>query len=239
MSDQRREGKTPIRHPGPRCPCVACSKQRGELTSVTLAPAAQGCREALEEMLQTAVRLPDSQYRYSRCNHCNASWWDNEEHNLRCPVPHWRAALAACPPSAGSRKTPQELTVFLGFDEWPHSNGRLGFEHGQTIAASVTFEIRNGTAVYIIRPAAPRAAEAGQREDWTRAKDSHPPPHARYEVYRREVGTFVATPCYGMHQPWWVPLTADLYAPGAIHFPIQPDDRWRPWVTPEAGTEGG
>jgi hypothetical protein len=34
-------------------------------------------------------------------------------------------------------------------------------------------------------------------------KTKHPPPHAKYLV-SREGWMFVATPCYGMHQPWWV-----------------------------------
>lgn len=38
----------------------------------------------------------------------------------------------------------------------------------------------------------------------TKVKDAHPRPHARYTV-RRDGNWFVATPCYGMHAPWWVP----------------------------------
>lgn len=41
-------------------------------------------------------------------------------------------------------------------------------------------------------------------EPWTRVSDAKPAPHARYFVRRDEI-TFTATPCYGLHNPWWVP----------------------------------
>ena len=37
----------------------------------------------------------------------------------------------------------------------------------------------------------------------TENKRQHPPPHAKYLV-SRDGWHFVATPCYGMHHPWWV-----------------------------------
>ena len=48
------------------------------------------------------------------------------------------------------------------------------------------------------------------------------PPHARYLVQRQRF-QFVATPCYGMHAPWWVPMT-----PTGESDPIatEPDDTW-------------
>ena len=41
---------------------------------------------------------------------------------------------------------------------------------------------------------------------WTAVSEQHPAPHAKYLV-RRDRWRFVATPCYGMHAPWWVPAT--------------------------------
>lgn len=40
---------------------------------------------------------------------------------------------------------------------------------------------------------------------WTFVKDAHPKPHAKYLV-RRNGYVHTATPCYGMHAPWWVPI---------------------------------
>lgn len=36
----------------------------------------------------------------------------------------------------------------------------------------------------------------------------YPPPHTRYLVARGGY-QFVATPCYGMHSPWWVAMVTD------------------------------
>lgn len=38
----------------------------------------------------------------------------------------------------------------------------------------------------------------------TTNSDRKPEPHRRYLVLRSG-RWFVATPCYGMHSPWWVP----------------------------------
>lgn len=42
---------------------------------------------------------------------------------------------------------------------------------------------------------------------WRRSESEHPMPprHAVHRVWRRDVGFFDATPCYGLHAPWWVP----------------------------------
>ena len=40
---------------------------------------------------------------------------------------------------------------------------------------------------------------------WHRVADRMPPPHRIYLVRREGVGEFHATPCYGLHSPWWVP----------------------------------
>lgn len=34
-------------------------------------------------------------------------------------------------------------------------------------------------------------------------KKGMPPPHQKYLV-KRDGHFFIATPCYGMHHPWWV-----------------------------------
>lgn len=59
---------------------------------------------------------------------------------------------------------------------------------------------------------------------WQRIADAHPAPHARYLVCRERVA-FVATPCYGLHVPWWVPSGAmgELDPVG-----FQPEDLWCP-----------
>ena len=41
--------------------------------------------------------------------------------------------------------------------------------------------------------------------EWQPIETSHPPAHNRYRVWRKDVGFFTATPCYGIHHPWWVP----------------------------------
>lgn len=74
-------------------------------------------------------------------------------------------------------------------------------------------------------------------EEWTKAADRHPAPHARYEVRRADLGTFVATPCYGLHAPWWVPLVADVFAPGAIAFDFDDADEWRPFCAAPVAKE--
>lgn len=63
--------------------------------------------------------------------------------------------------------------------------------------------------------------------NWTKVTDSYPPPHAKYTVKRGDYAPiyFVATPCYGMHSPWWVPST-----PQGETDPINIEsiDSWRP-----------
>jgi len=52
----------------------------------------------------------------------------------------------------------------------------------------------------------------------------HPQPHARYLVKRGHY-TFVATPCYGMHAPWWVPMKHD----GELEpISMESTDKWMP-----------
>lgn len=60
--------------------------------------------------------------------------------------------------------------------------------------------------------------------EFTANEGHHPPPHERYLVNRGRIH-FIATPCYGMHQPWWVAQTAT----GEVEpVPMEPNDRWVP-----------
>ncbi len=63
---------------------------------------------------------------------------------------------------------------------------------------------------------------------WTLVSLAAPPPHRKYIVGRNHQ-KFIATPCYGMHEPWWVPTT-----PTGESEPIKMEytDRWAP-VPPE------
>ena len=68
---------------------------------------------------------------------------------------------------------------------------------------------------------------------WYSISQKMPEPHARYRVYRkgRSDGFFDATPCYGLHQPWWVPrngYTLQESEPIAM----EPTDRWQPLPPP-------
>lgn len=42
--------------------------------------------------------------------------------------------------------------------------------------------------------------------EFAKIAEAHPHPHQRYVVVRGAF-VFTATPCYGMHQPWWVVKT--------------------------------
>jgi len=43
-------------------------------------------------------------------------------------------------------------------------------------------------------------------QGWTDVRAAHPQPHKVYRVYSTATDqVFDATPCYGMHEPWWVP----------------------------------
>ncbi len=63
--------------------------------------------------------------------------------------------------------------------------------------------------------------------EWAKVKDEKPKPHARYYVRRGNL-LFTATPCYGMHAPWWVPRVPDDTTTPRETSPInmQDDDEW-------------
>ena len=50
----------------------------------------------------------------------------------------------------------------------------------------------------------------------------HPAPHRRYVVKRGDL-TVTATPCYGMHNPWWVVCTFEREVDPV---PMQDGDEW-------------
>lgn len=80
------------------------------------------------------------------------------------------------------------------------------------------------------------AEDAGVRshEVWQAVKQQHPPRHAKYLV-RRDSWRFVATPCYGMHAPWWVPASCNTLGykeDEPIH--MQDADEWVPLDSVEA-----
>lgn len=55
--------------------------------------------------------------------------------------------------------------------------------------------------------------------EWTKVGDLHPSPHAQYLV-RREGVIHTATPCYGMHAPWWVQKVMNgMFSSGATFSP--------------------
>lgn len=56
--------------------------------------------------------------------------------------------------------------------------------------------------------------------------EQYPKAHAKY-VVRREGVIFTATPCYGMHDPWWVVrVMGEAYE--AQPEPMKADDEWWP-----------
>lgn len=59
--------------------------------------------------------------------------------------------------------------------------------------------------------------------------ECHPDPHAKYVVVRDGL-VFTATPCYGMHSPWWVVTTMGdgVHTDEAPPVPFRPDDRYWP-----------
>ena len=66
----------------------------------------------------------------------------------------------------------------------------------------------------------------------TSVKDKYPPPHTKYLVNRGGF-YFTATPCYGMHNPWWVVriMNEDYSYPPAYEVPpvsMNEDDYWMP-----------
>lgn len=53
--------------------------------------------------------------------------------------------------------------------------------------------------------------------------DAYPPPHRRYVVIKEGL-IFTATPCYGMHRPWWVAKIMDGTEADPVD--MKDGDRW-------------
>lgn len=73
----------------------------------------------------------------------------------------------------------------------------------------------------------PNAAGVQQPVMPVRVRDGHPPRHEE-SVVRRDGVFFTATPCYGLHDPWWVVRTMDGEAPPVS---MRQDDEW--WTLAE------
>lgn len=71
-----------------------------------------------------------------------------------------------------------------------------------------------------------------ERQQWTKIEDAHPP--RGRQLVRRGRYMFTASPCYGMHNPWWVPLAGEQETD-----PIDmlKDDEWMPLPPPPPPTE--
>lgn len=72
-----------------------------------------------------------------------------------------------------------------------------------------------------------QSVSALDRQEWHKVADKQPRPHARYLV-RRDGATHTATPCYGMHAPWWVPMGIN----GREYDPVdmRDTDEWQPVI---------
>lgn len=67
-------------------------------------------------------------------------------------------------------------------------------------------------------------------DGWILVAQQQPAPHQRYMV-RRAGLIHTATPCYGMHEPWWVQKgfrNGEEYQPADM----KPSDEWRPLPSP-------
>lgn len=61
-----------------------------------------------------------------------------------------------------------------------------------------------------------------------KVSDCAPPPHQKYVVKRRD-HWYTATPCYGMHRPWWVVrLMPQTWPNEAEPVDMNDDDEWWP-----------
>lgn len=65
----------------------------------------------------------------------------------------------------------------------------------------------------------------GKKSTGTKIFDIHPPAHEIYKVFRQGIGEFHATPCYGMHSPWWVPRNG-FTKTESEPIPMDDDDLW-------------
>lgn len=116
----------------------------------------------------------------------------------------------------------------------PFAWGMIDYATGPDAAVNyrtvrVTLEEIYAARAALTSPAAPPAAPGSVAErSWVSVDVAHPAPHARYTVRHPDCGEFQATPCYGMHRPWWVPRTVDVFAPGACVIPFDGTE----WLAP-------
>jgi hypothetical protein len=61
----------------------------------------------------------------------------------------------------------------------------------------------------------------------TAVRDAHPPKHAKYVVLR-DAWLYTATPCYGMHDPWWIVRIMGAKWEAGDPETILPNDIWWP-----------
>ncbi|MBX3704011.1 MAG: hypothetical protein KF822_09575 [Steroidobacteraceae bacterium] len=117
----------------------------------------------------------------------------------------WQAALAA-PPVA------QEADEQEAFDAWWRRPDR-----------HIVINRTDAWCGWDARASLSAAPVASQvRAEAVAFSERNPPPHTRYLVFRGG-SAFTATPCYGMHAPWWVCNTAS----GEVEpVDIEPTDRW-------------
>lgn len=66
---------------------------------------------------------------------------------------------------------------------------------------------------------------------WQPTETEMPRPHNRYRVWREGVGYFDATPCYGLHAPWWVPRNSFTKSESEP-VRMEPTDLWQPLPDP-------
>jgi hypothetical protein len=148
--------------------------------------------EALEVIARTTFSGSDSTDDYMRGN--------RDAHETCAKIA--RAALAAAQAAAPAS------------DEWSrmHEPWLQGFAAGiETAAGEIEkhhvdypmTQYQLAAAIRALRPpAAPAESEAPAH--WTKVSDRQPAPHAKYLLLRDDT-ICTATPCYGMHAPWWVP----------------------------------
>lgn len=145
-------------------------------------------------------------------------------HSARSPGHNARLCLEAALAAAPQRRSPtrEEIARAAYAFECRYETrlgSRLRWEH-------LTFDERKDYFEF-----ADLLTSAQPAEEWRTIKDEHPRPHARYEI-RRDNRIYTATPCYGMHHPWWVPMKID----GKEGDPVLmlDTDEWRPLPSPPA-----
>lgn len=100
----------------------------------------------------------------------------------------------------------------------PHEGDPLWEDTFRLIALAKSLEVE-GRNMRRLLYASPAPETAG----WIKCSEEHPAPHGKYQV-RRDGLIYTATPCYGMHSPWWVVKTMHGEA---VPTEILDSDEWR------------